>query len=157
LAHVVELVLPETQHEVHAAEADEVVEVRVEEPPGQDEEHRRQRVEQQRREVERQLLSRDGEDAHDAFSRRTSCRKMSSRSSVSLRSSRTSQPPRAMRSPASRGRSTSPPASSTNAPFVCSTSVTSGNARSAAATSAGGPSARSTTRWRRPSCTPSSV
>src|SRR5262249_12895568 len=84
LAHVVELVLPEPQHEVHAAEADVEVEVGVEEPTGKDEEDAGERVEEERGEVQHQLLAGDREHRQDACSRprassRTRSRKMSSR------------------------------------------------------------------------------
>src|SRR5262249_40470797 len=83
LSHVVELVLPQAEHQVHAAEPDVEVEVGVEEPAREHQEDARQGVEQERGEVEDQLLARDREDPHDArsrplASRRTSSRKMSS-------------------------------------------------------------------------------
>src|SRR5262249_48929721 len=87
LTRVVELVLPQAEHEVHAAEAHVEVEVGVEEPAGEDQEDAGQRVEQERREVEHELLAGDREQAHETRSWwRTSSRKLSSRRVVPSRS-----------------------------------------------------------------------
>src|SRR5581483_7325540 len=148
---VEELVLPEAARQIHPTHQHEEPEVRVEEVSRQHEEHGGERVEEERREVERELLRRDREDRHEASPPSTRRRKISSRSAVSWRSSRMTQPRRSSTSPAARTGSPSPPVSSTNAPPSTSTRSTPGTAASAAATSADGPSTRRTSRRRRPS------
>src|SRR5207253_727328 len=143
------LILPEAAREIGPAHQDEEAEVRVEAVPGEDEEDGGEHVEQERAEVERELLARDGEDGHEARGPSpTRSRKTSSRPGASWRSSRTVQPrrltasptARSPRSPASRSRTSTTWAGSR--PMVGSSRMRIGGSPSSAC-------ARPT-RWRYP-------
>src|SRR5206468_459798 len=114
-------------------------------------------VEEERAEVERELLASDGDDDHeDRPPLPTRPRKISSRPGASWRSSSTVQPRCLTASPAARASSASLAPSTTKPSAARSTARTPGAAPSAAATSAGGPSTLSTTRRRPRSRSPSS-
>src|SRR5438552_10496887 len=149
--NVEQLILPEAARHVRAAHQDEEAEVGVETIPGQDEEDGGERVEEERAEVERELLASDGDDRHaECGPSRTRPRKTSSRPGVSWRSSSTVQPRCLTASPTARASSASLAPSTTKPSAAGSTVSTPGTAPSAPATSAGGPSTLSTMRRRPP-------
>src|SRR5207253_8872682 len=126
-----QLILPEAARQVRPAHEDEEAEVRIEPISRQDEENGGERVEEERAEVERELLPGHGEDDHEPRSPSpTRPRKISSRPTASGRSSRTVQPCRRTTSPAARASAARSSPSSTKPPAVGSTASTPGTAPS---------------------------
>src|SRR5262249_23228396 len=157
LLDVDELVLPEAALQIHAPHEDVEANVGVEVVPRQHQEDRRQPIEEEGGEVERELLPGDREHDHHGRGRPppTKRRNISSSASASWRSSTIGQPWRCIASPAARAMS--PAAASTTSPAGPSATLsTPGSAASTAHTSGVGPATRRTSRWRAASRVPSS-